>query len=120
MKGNLSSRAVICLLATSLPLIVFGQTTNAGKKCGPPQVTYNPAPPPSHYPSKGSALLIVNVLIDEKGRVRDPKITRPSGSDEFDRDALNTVQTWRFKPAKCDGKPIPDHISLEISSRVKQ
>ena len=119
MKARLKAWATTSLLTISLPLATPGQTINAGgKKCTPPQATYSPYPPPSHYPLKNSASVILNVLIDDKGQIREPKVTRTSGNEEFDHDAVITVQTWRFKSAMCDGKPIPAHISVQVNSQV--
>ena len=119
MKGRLEECVTAALLLISLSLSASGQTVNAGgKKCTPPQATYSPDPPPSHYPLKDSASVILNVLIDEKGQVREPKVTRTSGSDEFDHDAVSTVQAWRFKSAACDGKPIAAHINVQVNSPV--
>jgi TonB family protein len=119
MSKRFKSRAAISLLIVSASWIMCAQTTNgSGKKCLPPQVTYSPEPPPSHYPLKDSALAVLNVLVDEKGQVLDPKVVKSSGSDEFDHDAMGAVQKWRFKPASCDGKPIPTRMKLQISSKV--
>jgi TonB family protein len=119
VKGHLGEFVVISLLLISLPSGTSGQTANAGgKKCTPPRATYSPDPPPSHYPLKDSAFVIVNILVDEKGQVREPKVTRTSGSDEFDHDVVAAVHTWRFKSALCDGKPIPAHINVQVNSRV--
>jgi TonB family protein len=119
MKGRLEAFVTTALLLISLAFSTSGQTVNAGgKKCTPPQATYSPDPPPSHYPLKDSAFVIVNILVDEKGQVREPKVTRTSGSDGFDHDVVTAVQTWRFKSAACDGKFIPAHINVQVNSRV--
>src|ERR1700723_3150780 len=125
MSDRFKSWAAISLLVVSVSGATCAQTattqspTNgSGKKCLPPKVTYSPEPSPSYYPRKDSALTILNVLIDEKGHLLEPKVARSSGSDGFDRDAISAVRRWRFKPATCDGTPISTHINLEISSNV--
>jgi TonB family protein len=96
------------LLAVFVSCGMCAQTASGSKKnCAPPRVTYSPEPAPAHYPKKDSAVAVLNILVDEKGRVSDSKLVTSSGSDDFDRDALSTVQNWRFKPANCDGKAIP-------------
>src|SRR5208337_3220528 len=112
MNDRFKSWAAISLLAISVSGAVCAQTattqspTNgSGKKCLAPKVTYSPAPSPSYYPRKDSALTILYVLIDEKGRLHDPKVARSSGSREFDEDAIGAVKQWLFKPATCDGTP---------------
>jgi TonB family protein len=125
MSERFKSWAAISLLVVSVSGTTCAQTATtqsptegSGKKCLSPKVTYSPAPSPSYYPRKDSALTILYVLIDEKGHLLDPKVARSSGSDEFDHDAISTALKWRFKPATCDGTPISTHINLEIGSNV--
>jgi periplasmic protein TonB len=115
------------LLVICVSWVAFAQaatpqtpTNEPGTKCLPPKVTYSIDPSPSYYPRKESALTVLDVLIDEKGHLHDPKVTRSSGSREFDDDAIGAAKQWRFKSATCDGKPISTHISLEIGSNVKK
>ena len=113
---------VICVSGVACAQTATPQTpTNeSGKKCLPPKVIYSTEPSPSYYPRKDSALTVLYVLIDEKGALHDPKVTRSSGSREFDDDAIGAVKQWRFKSATCEGKPTSAHISLEISSSLKR
>ena len=127
MCERFKSWAAIGLLVVSVSVGVCAQTTatqttanGSGKKCLPPKVMYSTEPSPSYYPQKDSAMTVLDVLIDEKGHLHDPKVTRSSGSHEFDDAAIGAVRQWRLKPATCDGKPISTHISLEISSNVKK
>jgi protein TonB len=127
MCERFRSWAAIGLLVICVSWVACAQTatpqtpTNeSGKKCLPPKVTYSTEPSPSYYPRKDSALTVLYVLIDEKGTLHDPKVTRSSGSREFDDDAIDAVKQWRFKSATREGKPISAHISLEISSSVKR
>ncbi len=109
----------VALLVSSFSCVAGAQTTmDARKNCAPPRATHSPEPSPSHYPRKDSAVAGLNILIDEKGRVLDPKIVEWSGSDAFDRDAMVAVRKWRFKPSTCDGKPISVHIGVQIHSTV--
>jgi TonB family protein len=108
--------AAVGLLAVLFPLILCAQTVNGpAKKCPPPQATYYPDPPPSHYP-KASATAVLNLVIDEKGQVLDARLVTSSGSDEFDRDAMVTVPKWRFKPSTCGDHPA--HAVLELHSTI--
>jgi TonB family protein len=97
---------VICVSGVACAQTATPQTpTNeSGKKCLPPKVIYSTEPSPSYYPRKDSALTVLYVLIDEKGALHDPKVTRSSGSREFDNDAIGAVKQWRFKSATCEGK----------------
>ena len=64
-------------------------------------------------------MAIVEIAIDEKGRVFSPKLMTSSGIDEFDRDALALVQKWRFETPTCDGKPASVHIAVEMRSTIR-
>jgi len=119
-------RALISLpLLLSASLHGYAQTgdaqTTSGprKNCVPPRVAYSEGPPPTLQPRKDSASTSLDVLVDEKGRVLDPKVITASGSDEFDHDARVTVRRWRWKPSTCDGKPLPVHIVAQIRSAVR-
>jgi TonB family protein len=109
-----------CLMPLLLLSISPAQTDGSDKKCSAPKVSYSPEPSPSYYPHKNSAVTILYLGVDEKGRVIDPQVARPSGSAEFDREALSTIKRWRFKPAMCDGKPTMVYINVEMVSSVKK
>jgi protein TonB len=49
--------------------------------------------------------VLVLVVIDESGHIRDPKVVRSLGLG-LDEEALKAVVKWRFKPAMKDGKPV--------------
>ena len=95
MSGWFRSWASISLLLVCVLSSVCAQTASETRKnCVPPRVTYNPQPSPSYYPRKDSADTALDILIDEKGHVLDPKIVTSSGSDEFDHDAVVAVRKW--------------------------
>ena len=102
-----------------LSMAVLGQTASQPeRKCSLPKPTDTPDPPPSHYPSSKVGSATIQVLVDEKGQVRDPKIVQSSGNSDFDSDAVDTVKRWKFKPSICDGKPTPVRINVVLNSRV--
>jgi TonB family protein len=109
----------LLLLVVFLCSSAYSQTSEeARKNCSElPRVTYQVpvSPPPDH---SGSAKAVVNILVDEKGRPREPKVVTSSGSKEFDEDAISTVKQWRFKAAVCDGKAAPVHILVELKSNL--
>jgi TonB family protein len=126
MCERFRSRAAIGLLVICVSWVACAQTatpptpTNeSGKECLPPKVSYSTEPSPSYYPRKDSARTVLYDLIDEKGHLHDSKVTRWSGSREFDDDAIGAVKQWRFKSGTCDGKPISALISREIRSSVE-
>lgn len=78
----------------------------------PPRPTQHPDP---HYPDGGigSAMPVVQVLLDEKGNVRDSQIQYSAGAG-FDDEALKAVKNWKFMPATCDGEPIELPVSVQV------
>ncbi len=52
-------------------------------------------------------------VIDEDGRVRDPRIEE-STHREFERPALEAVRRWRFEPGIRDGRPVPTLVRTPI------
>jgi protein TonB len=46
--------------------------------------------------------VVVNVLVDENGRVVDTELIR-GVSEELDGAAIRAVKGWTYKPAKKDG-----------------
>jgi len=108
----------VCIFALSFSS-TLAQTDDVPKKnCAPPRPTYSPSPRPSHYPQRESAVVTLSIVVDEKGRVGDPKVVRSSGYEDFDHDAIDAVRRWKFEPSKCDGQPVSARIAIEIDSHV--
>jgi protein TonB len=51
--------------------------------------------------------------INTKGHVELVHVLRASNVS-FEDSAVNTVKTWKFSPAKKDGKPVPVQITVEM------
>ena len=60
----------------------------------------------------------LQLFIDPGGRVVNALITRSSGSASLDRAARDQALTWRFSPARRDGKPVPDIAEIEIEFKL--
>lgn len=59
------------------------------------------------------------VTIDEFGRVREAKVKRSSGRDDFDRVAQKTIEnSWRYRPATRWGEPVTSREVVEIRFRL--
>lgn len=81
-------------------------------------------PAPVHTPNPGyseearrartQGELALWLAIGNDGRVEDAVLVRPLGSG-LDEQALETVSTWRFKPATKDGVPIQVIVYAEVS-----
>lgn len=51
--------------------------------------------------------LVLQVEMDETGRISKAKIIESSGYSRLDNAALSAVKTWRCRPAMRDGHPVP-------------
>lgn len=57
---------------------------------------------------------VVIFIVDERGRVVDPKVTR-IGDDRLKAAALRTVKGWKFSPGTRDGKNVSSRMRVQIS-----
>jgi len=58
----------------------------------------------------------VSFIIGADGRVHSPLILR-SGGPVGDRNILQTVRSWRYRPATCNGVPTEAEGKIEFSRR---
>lgn len=58
----------------------------------------------------------VSFIIGTDGRVHSPLILESAGA-AGDRRVLQTVRTWRYRPATCNGVPTETEGKIEFSSR---
>jgi protein TonB len=63
--------------------------------------------------------VIVQFIIDEKGRVSNPMVIRGQGGG-LDEEALRVVREARFKPGKQRGKPVKVRMSIPINFRLRE
>lgn len=57
---------------------------------------------------------MLRVLVNADGTAGAVEIRNSSGYPLLDESAKSTVQTWRFKPATVDGKPVAEWYQLSI------
>jgi TonB family protein len=80
----------------------------------PPQALTTPDPLLTATPEDVKATVSFIVGID--GRVHSPLILESAGMTG-DRHILQTVRTWRYRPATCNGVPTETEGKIEFSSR---
>lgn len=108
------------------PLPPFRQTANgepvyqSGRDgVSLPSCTYMPNPPYSDNAGKAaiSGAVEIEAIIATQGSLENLRILSglPGG---LNRNALNTLKTWRCKPATKDGKPVPVATTFEINFRL--
>jgi periplasmic protein TonB len=82
----------------------------------PPRPTHSPGP---NYPKKqGNARLpgtvVLEVVVGPDGLPRDITVFRSLNAD-FDKEAIESVKEWQFRPATLDGKPVATKIHVEVT-----
>jgi protein TonB len=58
--------------------------------------------------------VVLRVLVKADGTAGTVEVKNSSGYPQLDESARSTVQTWRFKPATVDGKPVTEWYQLAI------
>ena len=66
---------------------------------------------------KYQGVCIVSIIVDAHGYPQNPRVTRSLGMG-LDEKALEAVQSYRFKPAMKDGKPVASFVNVEINFRM--
>ena len=81
----------------------------------PPKATKSPDPDYPQIPADAepNGVVVMLVGINPKGRVELVHVLR-SSNDAFQKSAVSTVKTWKFSPAKKDGKPVPVQVTVEM------
>ena len=72
--------------------------------------------PKSGQPIKApfSAIVLVRLIVDKDGMPQDVHISR-SYNPDFDREAINAVKQYRFKPAMHEGAPVAVAVTIEVN-----
>jgi len=73
-------------------------------------------PDPLFAPAARGKKVTVSFIIGIDGRVHSPLILESAGL-AGDRRVLQTVRTWRYRPATCNGVPTEIEGKIEFSSR---
>jgi TonB family protein len=58
-----------------------------------------------------------SVVVDDSGNVADVQVVRPLDKG-LDESAMQTLRTWKFKPAAKDGKPVPVRVMVEVTFKL--
>lgn len=79
--------------------------------------TRDPVPPFGSRYDNTSVTVVLSLVIDTKGKPQNVTVLR-SGRKNYDESALSAVRAWRFKPATCNGEPMPVQINVEVGFRL--
>jgi protein TonB len=90
-----------------------GESTDALGSGGDIQIalTLVHPPPRPNIPPGTHGDVVVDVIIDKRGRITDSKLVRGHGP-AIDSTVLATIQQWTFTPATRDGIPIDSEQEL--------
>ncbi len=93
----------------------FNRYLRVTKGMKPPKATKSPDPDYPQVPADAepNGVVVMLVGINPTGRVELVHVLRAS-NDAFQDSAVATVKTWKFSPAKKDGKPVPVQITVEM------
>jgi hypothetical protein len=87
----------------------------------PPQLISKTDPqiPPGGFKADGpkEGTVAVAIVIDENGIPQDAQVVKSLGSG-FDESAIQTVRTWRFKPAMRGNTPVKTKANVEVHFKV--
>jgi len=93
----------------------FNAYQRVTKDMKPPKATKSPDPDYPQIPADAepNGVVVMLVGINPKGRVELVHVLR-SSNDAFQNSAVSTVKTWKFSPARKDGKPVPVQVTVEM------
>ena len=67
--------------------------------------------------AKFSGAVLLSLVVNERGYPEQMRISHLTGLG-LDRQAIEAVTLWRFRPALRDGKPVPTQAQIEVSFRL--
>jgi TonB family protein len=84
----------------------------------PEEVPYPTAVHRPRYPPQalGDAMVLLEVLVGEDGRVRDATVVQGAAAG-FNDEALDTARAWVFRPAHHNGELVPAYAYLAFGFR---
>jgi protein TonB len=99
-----------------------GGAMRLGNGISNPEPIYSPRPnyTADAMRAKVQGIVALEAVVRPDGSVGDVKITR-SLDPHFglDQEAIRTVKSWRFRPAKKNGEPVPVWVDVELSFTLR-
>ena len=81
----------------------------------------HPAYPPSERRKGTQGRVVLSLLVDNTGQVKNVQVRETSGIEAFDASALKTVKRWRFSPARDkEGKALSRWCTVRILFQVNR
>ncbi len=103
----------------AVPRRDIGKVYTVGDGVTAPIPTYKPEPTytAEARAAKLEGTFVSSVVIDDSGNVADVEVVRPLDRG-LDESAAETLRTWKFEPARKDGKPVPVKVVVEVSFKL--
>ncbi len=79
-----------------------------------PTALEHPTPPLPQNSEKTTAEIALSVIVSKTGYVADASVLESSGDEIVDELAVRALRTWRFKPAKRNGKSVAVQENLIV------
>ena len=98
---------------------IGGGVFRVGGGVSAPQVVYKVDPEYSEQArkSKYQGTVVLNLIVQSDGSVRDIRILQPLGLG-LDEKAIEAVRQWRFKPGQRNGQPVDVAAIIEVTFRL--
>ncbi len=96
-----------------------GGTYRPGNGVSAPRAVYDPDPEYSEEArqAKFQGNVVLSVIVDPTGRVRDIRVVRSVGLG-LDEKATDAVEKWRFTPGMRDGHAVAVQVNVEVNFRL--
>lgn len=112
----------IAATSSSLPPSAAPAAAPAASGTGVIQAPKLIASPPPVYPSNARSsnvegVVVLDLLVDETGKVTQAKIV--SGPALLQLAAVEAVHSWKYQPARQDGRPVAQHTQVTINFRLR-
>jgi TonB family protein len=87
-----------------------GADVQAPKAKNTPEPSYTEA---ARY-EKFQGVVVVSIIVDSAGNVSKVGLVRPLGLG-LDQNAVATIKTWNFEPARLKGNPVAVEMNVEVA-----
>ena len=68
--------------------------------------------------AKIAGTVIMECIVQPNGTCEDVYVTKPLDPG-LDREAINSLQAWRFQPGQHFGKPVPVLVTVDITFTLR-
>lgn len=106
--------------APATPTVVASQTVAAVET--PPAFLDNPHPiyPPLARQRGWEGDVLIQVSVDDQGKVVKADLKQSSGHRVLDKSALKQIRTWRFSPALKGNVGVAGEVTVPVHFRLRQ